>query len=76
MPSLDHWSEGELEAFSHKLEEIIHGPSGVDGSIGFIFIAYPIANISKAKLLSNSDRQMVIEVMYQCLKGLTQVTVQ
>ena len=68
--NISQWSEGELEQFSHKLEEIIHGPSGVDGSVGFIMISYPIRNVAKAKLLSNSNRQMIIEVMYQCLKGL------
>lgn len=68
-PPLPSWSPDQLEHFSHKLEEIIHG-GNVDGSVGFVLVTYPIRDSARAKLMSNSDRGMVIEVLYQVLKGL------
>lgn len=76
MTNITRWSDSERQQFSHKLEEIIHGPSGVDGSVGFICITYPITESARAVLMSNSDRGMVIEVLYQTLKSLTQQRLQ
>jgi hypothetical protein len=67
--NITQWSPGELEIFSHKLEQVIHGPDAV-GKVGFIFIAYPITNESAAKMLSNCDGQTVVTVLYKVLQGL------
>lgn len=68
--NITHWSLGELETFSHKLEEIIHGPTGSSQRVGFIFIAYPLEDSAKAKMLSNCDGQVVLTVLYKVLQAL------
>lgn len=70
MTNITQWSEGELETFSHKLEEIIHGPKGHKGEVGFIMIAFPITDDAKARMMSNVDGQMVVTVLYKILQGL------
>jgi hypothetical protein len=68
---ITQWSEGELETFSHKLEQIISGPTGTHRRVGFIFVCYPIEDSGRAKMLSNCDGQMVMTVLYKILKTLT-----
>lgn len=68
--NITQWSEGELEQFSRKLEEIIHGPKGHKGQVGFIMVAFPITDEAKARMLSNVDGQMVITVLYKILQAL------
>jgi hypothetical protein len=68
--TIANWTPNQRETFSHKLEEIIHGPGPIDGSVGFVCITYPITDTASAVLMSNSERQMVIEVLYQVLKSL------
>lgn len=70
MANITQWSEGELETFSHKLEEVIHGLKGHKGQVGFIMIAFPITDEARARMMSNVDGQMVVNVLYQVLKGL------
>lgn len=70
MTNITQWTEGELEIFSHKLEEIIHGPKGHKGEVGFIMIAFPITDDAKARMMSNVDGQMVVTVLYKILQGL------
>lgn len=70
MPNITQWTDGELEIFSHKLEEIIHGPRGHKGEIGFIMIAFPITDDAKVRMVSNVDGQMVVTVLYKILQGL------
>lgn len=68
--NITHWSDSEIELFSHKLEEIIHGSTGSSQRIGFIFISYPITDSARAKMLSNCDGQMVLTVLYKILQAL------
>lgn len=67
--NITQWSPGELETFSHKLEEIIHGPDHV-GKVGFIFVCYPLTDESAAKMLSNCDGQTVVTVLMKVLQAL------
>lgn len=67
--NITQWSDGDLEIFSHKLEQIIHGPDNI-GKVGFIMISYPITNVARAKLLSNCDGQTVVTVLYKILQAL------
>lgn len=68
MSDITTWSQGELELFSHKLEQVIlHGSSR---RVGFIFICFPMEESAKAKMLSNCDGQMVLTVLYKILQGL------
>lgn len=72
MANITQWSEGECELFSHKLEEIIHGPvfDPLAPKLGFIMIAFPLTDESAAKMFSNCDGQTVVTVMYKVLQGL------
>jgi hypothetical protein len=68
--NITQWSPGELEQFSHKLEEVIHGSTGSNQKVGFIFIAYPLVDSSKAKMLSNCDGQTVVTVLHLILQAM------
>ena len=70
MVDITHWSPGELEQFSHKLEEVISGPGGTSQRPGFIFISYPLTDVASAKMLSNCDGQTVLTVLYKILQAL------
>lgn len=70
MPNITQWTPSELEHFSHKLEEIISGPDGSPGQVGFIFIAYPLTDTARAKMLSNCPEQTVIVALYKILQQL------
>lgn len=72
MADITQWSPGECETFSHKLEEIIHGPTHdpLAPKVGFIMFAYPLADESLAKMFSNCDGQTVVTVLYKVLQKL------
>lgn len=74
MANITQWSEGECELFSHKLEEIIHGPvfDPLAPKLGFIMIAFPLSDESAAKMFSNCDGQTVVTVMVKVLKKMTE----
>jgi 5,10-methylene-tetrahydrofolate dehydrogenase/methenyl tetrahydrofolate cyclohydrolase len=71
MPTIAHWTEAERDLFSHKLEELIHGPNP-DQKIGFILITFPITEASRASMTSNTPVRMIQTVMYSLLKGLVE----
>ena len=70
MPNLTEWSTHEQQTFSHKLHEIIAGPGGDVGKIGFIFLAFPIEDSSRCVMLSPNDPLMVKTVLYHTLRNL------
>lgn len=71
MPTIADWTEAERDLFSHKLEELIHGPNP-DQKIGFILITFPIIEASRATMYSNTPVRMIQAVMYSLLKGLVE----
>jgi hypothetical protein len=70
LTDITRWTEGELETFSHKLEQIISGPNPKGRSPGFIMIAFPLNDQAKARMMSNCDGQVVLTVLYKILQGL------
>lgn len=70
MTDILQWTDGNIDEFTHKFETLIHGPSP-SRKIGFITMVFPVEENARAKLLSNVDRRMIITVLYQMLKGLT-----
>ena len=70
MTDILQWTDGQVDEVTHKFETLIHGPSPTR-KIGFITMVFPVEENSRAKLLSNVEKRMIINVMYQMLKGLT-----
>lgn len=69
MSDFTKWSEDEIQQFSHKIEEIIHGPnpSFNQQKIGFAIAIFPLTKDAKLRLLSNVPQQMVEVVLQQIL---------
>lgn len=70
MTDILQWTDAEIDQFTHKFEELIHGPHPTR-KVGFITIVFPITEDARAKMLSNVERRMITNVMYQFLKELT-----
>jgi hypothetical protein len=69
MTDILQWTDAESEQFTHKFEELIHGPQPAR-KVGFITIVFPVEEDARAKMYSNVNRRMIINVMYQLLKAL------
>ena len=64
-------SFGAVLTYINKgFETLIHGPAPTR-KIGFITVIFPVEESARAKLLSNVEKKMIINVMYQLLKALT-----
>lgn len=68
MTDILQWTDAEIEQFTHKFEELIHGPQP-DRKVGFITIVFPVEERARAKMYSNVQRRIIINVMYQLLKA-------
>lgn len=70
MPDIIDWTGGERDQFSHKLEELIHGPTPTR-KIGFVLTVFPITEHgSRATVLANVPSITVANVLYPILRGI------
>ena len=70
MTDIMQWTDGQIDDVTHKFETLIHGPAPTR-KIGFITVIFSVEEAARAKLLSNVEKKMIINVMYQLLKALT-----
>jgi hypothetical protein len=69
MTDIIEWTDAEIDQFTHKFEELIHGPQPTR-KVGFITMVFPVELNARATMYSNVERRMIINVMYQMLKVL------